>query len=425
MQSKQSYVRTILASPAATGEWAHCRRTAAVADLIAHHLFLQSEEKDLLRTACLLHHHSTGLFAPKSLQRLLADIFEEGVPAAVMEDRVPESVRGVLNAYDAPGTGTALEARLAGILRLAEAFDLSMEAQPIEREEVDEILERLRAGAGAGLWSEESIDALVQATHPPEMGGPDSWRVPVFPQAALRTLNLMRNPQANVADVVEAASLDPAIAGVIMRLANSALFGSRTPASTIAKAIVRLGFATAQKVVTSAALRPLFGSPRLQETWQHSLQVADLSEQLAGASEEIDPAEAYLAGLLHDVGRIALLAMPVYDSARLQGLENGGCYPVYAENLLLRTDHAALGARIANSWRLPEPIVSAIRQHHRPESAESPLAHLLYLGEFLSGSEEDLPSIVRLEISLKGARLTWDDVGRCSVSPLGRWLAAA
>lgn len=426
MQSKQSHVRTILASPAATGEWAHCRRTAAVADLIAHQLFLRSEEKDLLRTACLLHHQCTGLFAPKNLARLLADIFEEGVPAAVMEDRVPESVRGVLNAYHAPGTGTALESKLAGILSLAEAFDLSMEAQPIEREEVDEILERLDAGAEAGLWSQESIDALVQSTHPPEMGDPDSWRVPVFPQAALQTLNLMRNPSANVADVVEAASLDPAIAGVIMRLANSALFGSRTPASTIAKAIVRLGFATAQKVVTSAALRPLFGgSPRLLETWPHSLKVADLSEQLAGVSGKIDPAEAYLAGLLHDVGRIALLSMPVYDSARLQGLESGGCYQVYAENLLLRTDHAALGARIANSWRLPEPMVSAIRQHHRPESAESPLAHLLYLAEFLSGSEEDLPSVVRLEISMKGARLSWDDVGRCKVSPLGTWLAAA
>jgi hypothetical protein len=128
---------------------------------------------------------------------------------------------------------------------------------------------------------------------------------------------------------------------------------------------------------------------------------------------------------VHDVGRIALLSMPLYDSARLQGLVHGGCPRVYAENLLLRTDHAALGAQIAAGWRLPEGMVSAIRQHHRPEKAEGPLAYLLHVGEYLSGSEEDLPSMIRLESSLKGIGLTWDDVRDCRVSALGSWLAAA
>jgi putative nucleotidyltransferase with HDIG domain len=153
--------------------------------------------------------------------------------------------------------------------------------------------------------------------------------------------------------------------------------------------------------------------------------VADLSEQLARQTGAVDPAEAYLAGLLHDVGRIALLRMPLYDSARLQGLVCGGCPRVYVENLLLRTDHAALGAQIAEGWRLPETMVSAIRQHHRPEKAASPLGYLLYVAEYLSGSEEDLPSIIRLEASLKSIGLAWDDVGYCTVSALGSWLAAA
>jgi putative nucleotidyltransferase with HDIG domain len=269
------------------------------------------------------------------------------------------------------------------------------------------------------------MDALVQATVPPPLGEPESWRLPVFPQAALRALKLMRDPQANLADVVKAASGDPAIAGLIMRLANSALFGSRTQISTLPKAIARLGFATAQKVVTFSALHPLFGAPGLQEVWQHSLQVADLSEQLACQAGGIDPAESYLAGLLHDVGRIALLTLPVYEPARLRGVEDGCCGQVYGENLLLRTDHAAVGAQIAALWRLPEPMVLAIRQHHRSESADGPLTHLLYLAELLSESEEDLPSIVRLEASLKGLGLTWDEVAQCRVSELGMWLAAA
>jgi HD-like signal output (HDOD) protein len=300
-----------------------------------------------------------------------------------------------------------------------------MEAQPIDGEEIGEILDRLGGGVEAGLWPEESINALVQSTRPPPIVQVESWRVPVFPQAALRTLSLMRDPRASLANVVEAASLDPATAGLVMRLGNSALFGSRTRVSTLSQAIARLGFATSQKVIIAAALQPVFDSAKLQEAWQHSLQVADLSEQLACQAGAIDPAEAYLAGLVDDVGRIALLSMPLYDAARLQGLMCGGCPPVYVENLLLRTDHAALGAQIAAGWRLPETMVLGIRQHHRPERAESPLANLLYVAEYLSGSEEDLPSVIRLEASLKGIGLVWDNIADCTVSAVGNWLGAA
>jgi putative nucleotidyltransferase with HDIG domain len=403
----------------------HCRRTAAVAKLIAHHLFLPLEEKDLLNAAALLHHRGIGLLTPKSMGRLLADIFGENAPAPVVHDGVPIIVRGVLNAYDVPGRGTALECKLAGIVRVADAFDQDMEAQPIDADGVGVILKRLRNGVDAGLWSEESIDALDQSTRPGFIGQAESWRVPVAPQAALRTLRLMRDPRASIAGVVEAASMDPAIAGLVMALANSALFGSHGRVSTLAQAIGRLGFATSQKVITSAALRRAFDSPRLREVWQHSLQVADLAEQLACQTGIVDSAEAYLAGLVHDVGQIALLSMQLYDSARLQGLVSDNCPRVYAENLLLRTDHAALGAQIAGLWRLPEIMVSAIRQHHRPERAESPLAHLLYTAEYLSGSEEDLPSLVRLETSLKGIGLASEDLGDYTVSALGEWLAAA
>lgn len=402
----QSSLETRAGSPAAVGVRTHCRRTAAVAKLIAHHLFLASEEKDLLGAACLLHHRNTS-------------------PSAMAEASLPESVRGVLSAYNLPGRGTKLECRLAGMVRLADAFDQHMEAQPIEGEEVGQILERLRGGVEASLWPAEAIDALEQATLPPPMVPEESWRIPVFPQAALRMLSLMRNPRANLADVAEASSLDPVTAGLIMRLANSALYGPRTPVSTLSSAIARLGFATAQKAIAAAALHPVFSSSRLQEVWRHSLQVADLSEQLASHAGRVEPGEAYLAGLVHDVGRIAMLSMPLYDSARLEGLMCGGCPQVYVENLLLRTDHAALGAQIAEGWRLPETMISAIRQHHRPEKTEGPLAYLLYLAEYLSGSEEDLPSIIRLEASLKGIGLSWDDIGQCRVSALGSWLAAA
>lgn len=407
------------AAPAALEVLIHCRRTAAVAKLIDHQLLLPSEEKDLLHAACLQHHSDKAVPAPKGMQRLLRDILGAELSAPI------SSVRAVLNAYEVPGSGLPLESRLAGILRLADAFDQGMEAQPIDGEDVDELLEQLRSGVDGGLWPERVLDALVEATRPGPMSDAESWRVPVFPQAALLMLSLMRDPMVSVAQVVSATSLDPATAGLVMQLSNSAMFASRTRMSTLPQAINRLGFETVQKVVTSVALRSVFCSPKRQGAWKHSLQVADLAEQLAHRAGVVDPAEAYLAGLIHDVGRIALLSVPLYDSARLLGLESGGCPPVYAENLLLRTDHAALGAQIATGWSLPERMVSAIRQHHRPEDTKNPLAYLLYVAEHLSGSQEDLPSLLRLGTSLKGLGLEWDNVGDCNVSALGVWLAAA
>jgi putative nucleotidyltransferase with HDIG domain len=397
-----------------------------VAKLIAHHLFLTSEQKDLLSAACLLHHRRIGARTPEGIDRLLTDIVG---PSLIVNDPAWAMVRGILNAHETPGRGTAFETHLAGILRLADALDQNLEAQAIDGASILEILDRLRDGVDAGLWPPESLQALVESTTPPDLGEPESWRVPVFPQAAMHALRLMRDPHAKLTDVAHAASQDPAIAGLVMQLANSALFGSRTHISTLPQAICRLGFAASQKVIASAALRPLFSSPALQEVWRHSLQVADLAEQLSSRARTSDPAESYLAGLLHDVGRLALLSLPLYDSARLHGLIKGGCPPVYAESLLLRTDHAELGARIATGWRLPEHMISAIRQHHHSAAPESSLGHLLYVAEFLSGSEEDLPSdlpsLIRLEASRKGIGLSWDAIGDCTVSALGCWLAAA
>jgi putative nucleotidyltransferase with HDIG domain len=226
---------------------------------------------------------------------------------------------------------------------------------------------------------------------------------------------------------VEAARRDPATAGGIMQFANSALYGDVAGVSTLHVAVARLGFETARKVVASLAMRPLLFLPRLEALWPHSIEVADLAEQLAGRARGIDPGEAYLAGLLHDVGRIALRATALYDTARLQGLEQSGCPAVYAEDLILRTDHAILGGQIATMWRLPEPLARAICQHHRPESATAAdrLAYLLYLAEYLSGAGEDLPSAARLALALDGLGLTARDLDGCAPSEVGSWLAAA
>jgi putative nucleotidyltransferase with HDIG domain len=314
---------------------------------------------------------------------------------------------------------------------LCDAYDREYAAQSIEPGDSAQILAGLRRGVAQGKWPREIVDALQQCTRPCLMPASSAWRIPVFPQAALETLRAMRDQMASIPRVVHAARRDPATAGAILQLANSALYGDRGQVSTLQLAVARLGFETARKVVASLAMRPVLFLPKMEDLWPHSIQVADLAEQLASLTGGIDPGEAYLAGLLHDVGRIALGATTLYDAARLQGLEQSGCPAVYAENLILQADHASLGGQIAVVWRLPQHLVSAIRRHHRPESASpadasrGSLAHLLYLAEYLTGCPEDLPSTARLELSLTGLGLSARDLDRCSPSEVGSWLAAA
>jgi len=379
---------------------AHCRRVGAVANLIAHHLFLPTELKALLQAASLLLHRHAG----------------SGAPA---------EVRAVLAAFGKAGLGNPVHRELGAILRLCDAFDREFQAQPFQHQDAPEILAGLRRGIDQGLWPRKILDSLEECTRPQAMLEPSAWRVPVFPQAALQTLNTLRDPAASIPHVVDAARRDPATAGAIIHLANSALYADLEEASTLNVAVARLGFDTSRKVVASLAMRPLLFLPKLESLWPHSIEVADLAEQLAGRARGIDPGEAYLAGLLHDIGRIALLASTLYDAARMQGLEQSGCPAVYAESLILRTDHAVVGGLIAAKWRLPGHLVRAIRQHHRPETATSPLAHLLYLAEHLTSSQEDLPSPLRFEMALDGLGVAAADLEGCTRSELGAWLAAA
>jgi HD-like signal output (HDOD) protein len=111
--------------------------------------------------------------------------------------------------------------------------------------------------------------------------------------------------------------------------------------------------------------------PNLQEAWQHSLQVADLSEQLARQSGTIDPGEAYLAGLVHNVGTNCAARHAAQRIRADSGVGTWRLPPQCMPSLLLRTDHAALGAQIAAGWLLPEALVSGIQHHHRPENTDS------------------------------------------------------
>jgi len=377
----------------------HCRRVAALGQAVAHHLFLTTEQKAVLHTASILHHSDASL--------------SDGAE------------RDVLRAFSRPGAGSSPERVLADIIRLADSYDCEYEAAAVEGTPLTELLPRLHERARDGLWPASLVDSLEQMTSQAPPGGPCDWRLPSFDASAARILTLLNNAALNLRSLEDVAGTDPCIAGKLVQLANSALFYSRRPVSTLSAAIARLGFQTARKVIAASLARPLLASPRTHVLWLHSLESADIAEQLADRTGAADPGEAYLCGLVHDIGTLVLSGLPLYDAARLYGLEEGGCPKVYAENLILRRDHAELGALVAEYWKLPAHMADAIRHHHRPERSFSPQAHLLYLAEFLTSSDEDLPSRYRLLLALDRLDLRFEDTVTLKAGAIVEWLAAA
>jgi putative nucleotidyltransferase with HDIG domain len=224
--------------------------------------------------------------------------------------------------------------------------------------------------------------------------------LPVFSQSALRILRLLDQAESTAEQIERIAAADPVVAGNLVRVANSALFTGYPDTSTIRSAVLRLGYLTTRKIVLATVFRPIFTRPSMRPLLQHSLEAAELAHHLAARAPAIDREEAFLCGLLHDVGKLLLDRFNLFDSARMGGLLEHGCPPVYAENLLMGCDHGTAGADIAAHWRLPARHAEAIRYHHQPEAVGSPMAHLLYLVEWRLGHLEDLPSAHRVGLSM-------------------------
>jgi len=175
-------------------------------------------------------------------------------------------------------------------------------------------------------------------------------------------------------------SSDPVLAGRLLGVANSSFFGHSSKIRNLRQAILRMGVPFARKVLLEACFGPVFASRTLAELWKHSRLVAANAHELAvqcGYDQEV----AYVAGLLHDIGRLVMLSCPPEIRADEADRLAAGFPLVYAETLLYGTDHAAVGGDLLKKWSLSSEIIDAVAYHHRPESTDSALAAILYLAD--------------------------------------------
>jgi HD-like signal output (HDOD) protein len=171
-------------------------------------------------------------------------------------------------------------------------------------------------------------------------------------------------------EVSELIGADPALTADVLRLANSPLYARRQDITSLLRAIALLGVEALRGMVMTVALRDFSRSatkaPVFQQCWRHNLACGLISADLAAACGKERDA-AYTIGLLHDAGRLALLAASPLCYGQL--LKAGGWSAPEMrekERELFEADHCEVGGWLAESWQLPEDFQTAMAHHHEP-----------------------------------------------------------
>ncbi len=199
-----------------------------------------------------------------------------------------------------------------------------------------------------------------------------------LPTCAVEIMELARDEEADAEDLIGVIRSDPAIAMRIMRMANSSFHGVRESVSDLKQAVMLLGFQEIRNIAMSAYVAPLFretdgyrGYTR-EGLWNHMVGTAVVAQEIAKISGRVDPQEAYLAGLLHDIGFVMIDQYLHRPFRRIidQVTPEKAAYEV--ERDTIGFDHAELGEYVAIQWRLPEHLADAIGHHHHPADYDGP-----------------------------------------------------
>ena len=211
--------------------------------------------------------------------------------------------------------------------------------------------------------------------------------IPSLPQFVIDTLKKLDDPKSSAQDVADKLSRDEGLVLRILRLANSAYYGLPRRLTGVSEAISLLGFKTVKSIVLAASVYKFmdgsFTGYALDrgELWKHSLSVAFASRYLAKKIKGLDDEEAYVAGMVHDIGKIVLNDYVRFGYGIIAKLVEDDQVPFMdAERQVLGFDHAQVGGLIMEQWNLPETYMLAARYHHSPwELPEESKPHQVFV----------------------------------------------
>ena len=225
-----------------------------------------------------------------------------------------------------------------------------------------------------------------------------SGNLPSMPQVLVQLIDSCHDSNVELLAIAHIVDKDAAISAKLLQLVNSSFIGARKAFTSIEQAVVHLGVDTVRNLGISISVQQVFrrvetnGLLSIDRFWHHSYLNALLAQKIATATAYPDPSEAYLAGLLHDIGKLLMwMAFPgKYAPLLLKGVRCHNGRLAFLEDEKLHVNHCEAGSWLCEQWRLPALLADAIRYHHHPiDEVEQalPLTKIACLADLLSHND--------------------------------------
>lgn len=214
--------------------------------------------------------------------------------------------------------------------------------------------------------------------------------LPAMPASVTEVIAACDDHDMTVGQLSQVVLRDQSLTASILKLANSSFYGHSRRVTTVTEAVVMLGFSAIKSLAISSHTARLLsgGLPgyglQQGELWRHSISVAFTARRLAVEVKLAPVEEAFVAGLLHDIGKTILSSYMEHAFDEVTRIAQDRRIPFQdVEAELLGFDHAELGAQIAMAWSFPPELEEAIRFHHSPGGAtlKPALAHCVHLAD--------------------------------------------
>jgi putative nucleotidyltransferase with HDIG domain len=227
--------------------------------------------------------------------------------------------------------------------------------------------------------------------------------LPTLPHILVKLIEICNKDEVDLAEISRIVEADPSLSSKILKLVNSAYYGLPRKFDSIRQSISYLGTSTIKNIAIGSSIFQAFNPSVMGEFfdlkvfWWHSIKCAVLARIIARKIQYSNPEEAFLAGLLHDIGRMVLWANYPKEYSALLEKYSGRSDLLLAGEIRQGITHCEIGAWMLHRWRLQSFLVDAILYHHEPtEKIKSalPLVQIIYVANILShNSAHEDPNI--------------------------------
>jgi putative nucleotidyltransferase with HDIG domain len=240
--------------------------------------------------------------------------------------------------------------------------------------------------------------------------------ISAFPSIVTEIMGMLENPDSTPSQFQDIISKDTLISAKTLKLANSAYYGYSRSIGTISEAVIILGIDTLRSLIIALSAYNILNRNiegygyEFEDFWMHSLCTAMLTKKIADSKKMKNLESYFVAGLLHDTGKLLLDKFRLINKERLTDFVARNKVPDYmAEKAIIGWDHAEVGAQLAMKWKFPQFLVDVNLYHHAPHrisNRNSSFVKMVHVADALSyqvfpkGTPPKLNKVVADELAL-------------------------